>query len=188
VGCKVVDHNAPHLLQNVAGHLVIPQDAQEDRPDLAFQSLTPNPFRLCDAHLQGPDWGLFDFIGPCASVTGCCHLFRRKALDSPQAAGGGFSLALGPSQYDDFERDLRMLDSGAKAVYTGHLRVRHRKRSGLAGQGADAAGAGAAGNRYKMQCLHPRADIARHMAAQAQWLEAHQLDRLRELDDRKPGE
>ncbi|MDP3427763.1 MAG: glycosyltransferase [Humidesulfovibrio sp.] len=199
VGCKVADHHAPHLLQNVAGHLMIPQEAPEDRPDLAFQSLSPNPFRLCDAHLQGPDWGLFDFISPCASVTGCCHLFRRKALidsSGAPAAAGGFSLALGPSQYDDFERDLRMLDSGAKAVYTGHLRVRHRKRSGLAsqgggqggGQGVNAAGAGAAGNRYKMQCMHPRADIARHIDAQAEWLEAHQLDRLRALDALGPGE
>jgi len=182
VGCKVVDHHAPHLLQNVAGHLAIPQDVDDSRPDLDFQSLTPNPFRLLDAHLQGPDWGLFDFIGPCASVTGCCHLFRRKALDAPLAAGGGFSLALGPSQYDDFERDLRMLDSGANAVYTGHLRVRHRKRSGLSGQDGGATGANAAGNRYKMQCLHPRQDIARHMDAQAERLEAHQAGRLLLLD------
>jgi len=189
VGCKVADHHAPHLLQNVAGHLAIPQGVDENRPDLDFQSLTPNPFRLLDAHLQGPDWGLFDFVSPCASVTGCCHLFRRAALDAPTAAGGGFSLALGPSQYDDFERDLRMLDSGANAVYAGHLRVRHRKRSGLSsqgggqGQGGDAAGANAAGNRYKMQCLHPRADIARHMATQAGRLEAHQGGRLRLLDE-----
>jgi len=190
VGCKVADHHAPHLLQNVAGHLVIPLDAPEDRPDMDFQSLTPNPFRLCDAHLQGPDWGLFDFAGPCASVTGCCHLFRRAALAAPAAAGGGFSLALGPSQYDDFERDLRMLDSGANAVYQGHLRVRHRKRSGLSSQGggqgsgqdADAASANAQGNRYKMQTMHPRQEIARHVEAQAGRLEAHQRDRLRLLD------
>jgi hypothetical protein len=152
-----------------------------------FQSPTPNPFRLCAAHLQGPDWGLFDFLGPCASVTGCCHLFRREALIAPQAAGGGFSLALGPSQYDDFERDLRMLSSGANAVYQGHLRVRHRKRSGLSsqggGQGTEAASANAQGNRYKMQTMHPREEIARHIAAQAEWLEAQQQRRLGLLDE-----
>jgi GT2 family glycosyltransferase len=193
VGCKVADHHAPHLLQNAAGHLVIPPDASDDRPDMDFQSLTPNPFRLCDAHLQGPDWGLFDFVSPCASVTGCCHMFRRAALidstGAPMAAGGGFSLALGPSQYDDFERDLRMLSSGALAVYTGHLRVRHRKRSGLSsqgggqGQGGDAASANAQGNRYKMQTMHPREEIARHMAAQAEGLEQNLLDRLGLLDE-----
>lgn len=192
IGCKVADHHAPHLLQNAAGHLVIPQEAAEDRPDLAFQTLTPNPFRLSDAHLQGPDWGLFDFVGPCASVTGCCHLFRRAALDAAPAAGGGFSLALGPSQYDDFERDLRMLDFGAHAVYQGHLRVRHRKRSGLAGQGSGqdggAAGANAQGNRYKMQCMHPRAEIAGHISAQAERLLAHQAARLRLLDTHMTGE
>jgi hypothetical protein len=151
----------------VAGHLVIPPDASEDRPELDFQSLTPNPFRLLDAHLQGPDWGLFDFIGPCASVTGCCHLFTRAALAAPFAQGGGFSLALGPSQYDDFERDLRMLSAGRHAVYQGHLRVRHRKRSGLAAQGAEAAASNANGNRYKMQTMHPRAEVAGFTSAQA---------------------
>jgi len=185
VGCKVADHHAPHLLQNVAGHLVIPPDVPDDRPDLDFQSLTPNPFRLADAHLQGPDWGLFDFMAPCASVTGCCHLFRRTALDAPMAAGGGFSLALGPSQYDDFERDLRMLSSGATAVYTGHLRVRHRKRSGLAGQGADAASANAQGNRYKMQTMHPREEISGFIQAQAERLETHVQGRLRLLDEQR---
>jgi len=186
VGCKVADHHAPHLLQNAAGHLAIPAEVPEDRPDVDFQSLTPNPFRLCDAHLQGPDWGLFDFISPCASVTGCCHLFRRKALDAPPEAGGGFSLALGPTQYDDFERDLRMLSSGALAVYTGHLRVGHRKRSGLSAQGAgqtgDAAGAGAQGNRYKMQTLHPRAEIAGFIETQAERQEARVRDALDLLD------
>ncbi|GAB6126785.1 glycosyltransferase [Humidesulfovibrio idahonensis] len=167
VGCKVADHQAPHLLQNVAGHLVIPPDAPDNRPELDFQSLTPNPFRLLDAHLQGPDWGLFDFIGPCASVTGCCHLFTRAALAAPFAQGGGFSLALGPSQYDDFERDLRMLGAGRHAVYQGHLRVRHRKRSGLAAQGAEAAASNANGNRYKMQTMHPRAEVAGFTSAQA---------------------
>ncbi len=166
VGCTVADHQAPHLLQNVAGHLVIPQDAPDDRPDLDFQSLTPNPFRLADAHLQGPDWGLFEFVSCCDSVTGCCHAFRRAAFD----AAGPFSLALGPSQYDDFERDLRMLASGRVAVCQGHLRVRHRKRSGLAAQGGDGASSNAQGNRYKMQTMHPREEIAGFIAAQARRL------------------
>lgn len=170
VGCKVADHQAPHLLQNVAGHLVIPPEAADNRADVDFQSLTPNPFRLCDAHLQGPDWGLFDCISPCASVTGCCHLFRRQAFD----AVGTFSLALAPSQYDDFERDLRMLATGRAAVCQGHLRVRHRKRSGLASQGAPGqageASSNAQGNRYKMQTMHSREEIAGFIAAQAQRL------------------
>lgn len=168
-GCKVADHQAPRLLQNVAGRLAIPRDAPDDRPDLDFRSLAPNPFRLLDAHLQGPDWGLFDFIGPADSVTGCCHMFPREALDEPFDRGGGFSLALSPSQYDDFERDLRMLSGGKSAVYQGFLRVRHRKRSGLAAQGG-AAQASANGNRYKMQTMHSRQEVAGFIAAQAETL------------------
>ncbi len=183
VGCKVADHQAPHLLQNVAGHLALlppasrpdasPDIGSDASPDAAspldLQSLTPNPFRLDDAHLQGPDWGLFDFVSRCDSVTGCCHLFRRQALEAPFAQGGGFSLALGPSQYDDLERDLRMLAGGRVAVCQGHLRVRHRKRSGLASQ-EGGEGANAQGNRYKMQTLHAREEIAGFIAAQAQRL------------------
>ena len=184
VGCRVADHQAPHLLQNVAGQLVLLPPAQQadgaapvadldaapdSAPAMDLQSLTPNPFRLDDAHLQGPDWGLFDFVARCDSVTGCCHLFRRHALEAPFAQGGGFSLALGPSQYDDFERDLRMLAGGRVAVCQGHLRVRHRKRSGLAAQ-EGGEGANAQGNRYKMQTLHPRDEIAGFIAAQAQRL------------------
>jgi GT2 family glycosyltransferase len=170
VGCKVVDHQAPRLLQSVAGHLVFPPKPPEALPEPDFQSLTPNPFRLLDAHLQGPDWGFFDFIGPCASVTGCCHMFSRAALDAPFALGGGFSLALGPSQYDDFERDLRMLAAGRHAAYQGQLRVRHRKRSGIAALGAGAAASNANGNRYKMQTMHPRSEVAGFISDQALWL------------------
>lgn len=188
-GCKVTDHAAPRLLQNVAGMLTIPPEAPQgaDWQGIDWQGLSPNPFRLLDAHLQGPDWGLFDYLAPCSSVTGCCHAFARNWLDLPQkdggaAGGGGFSLMLMPSQYDDFERDLRMLDGGGYAAYTGHLRVRHRKRSGIAGQGADEAGAGAAGNRYKMQCMHDRASVARHIAAQGLRAEAHLRAALALLD------
>lgn len=182
IGCTVADFQAPHLLQHVAGHLVIPPDAPSDRPDLDFQSLTPNPFRLLDAHLMGPDWGLFAHLSPCASVTGCCHLFRRAALDAPAARGGGFALALGPSQYDDFERDLRMCAAGGFAVHTGHLKVRHRKRSGISAQAGDEASSNAAGNRYKMQTLHPRAEINASIAAQNARLAARMTETLRLLD------
>jgi len=176
----VVDHAAPRCLQNVAGHLVVPDDnitdsADATPPDMDFSSRTPNPFRLGDAHLQGPDWGLFDYAGPCASVTGCCHLFRRADLVAPTNQGGGFSLAL-----------MRMLAAGGFAAYTGHVRVRHRKRSGIAGQGGgqeeNAAGANAQGNRYKMQTMHPRAEIAQNIIAQAERLEAHLRSRLQHLD------
>jgi len=181
-GCTVADHQAPHLLQNVAGQLIIPPDAPEDRPDLDLRSLAPNPFRLLDAHLQGPDWGLFAHVSPCASVTGCCHLFRRADLDAPAERGGGFSLALGPSQFDDFERDLRLCASGGFAAHTGHLKVRHRKRSGIASLSGDEASANALGNRYKMQAIHPRAEIAGCIRAQNARLAAHVASTLRRLD------
>lgn len=168
-GCSVAAQEAPHRLLAGAGQLVIPTQAAPDRPDLDFQSLTPNPFGLCDAHRQGPDWGLSERLGPCASVPGCCQLLRRADLDVPFAQGGGFSLALGPNGTDGpedtaaFERDLRLLATGRFAAHQGHLRVLRR---GSADQSPQAV-SNARANRYKLQTMHSREAIAGLISAQA---------------------
>lgn len=168
-GCSVAAHEAPQRLHSAAGQLVIPPEAAPDRPDLDFQSLTPNPLGLCDAHSQGPDWSLFEHLGPCASVSGRCLLVRRADLDAPFAQGGGFSLALGPTGTDgpegsaDFERDLRRLIAGGFAAHQGHLRVLRR---GVVDPSPDMV-SNAQGNRYKLQTMHPREEIAGLLTAQA---------------------
>ncbi|MEF2144554.1 MAG: glycosyltransferase [Desulfovibrionaceae bacterium] len=150
-GCRVVDDAQPYMLQSVDYHLLPhgnPKGDVASGPDLAC--LEPHPIKLSNLHLQGSDQGQFSYLRPCASVTGCCHLFRKdRFLET-----GDFSLFLSPSQYDDMERDLRMLASGRLAVYQGHLRVRHRKRTGSVTMAPGAEGANALGNRYKMQVMH----------------------------------
>ena len=150
-GCKVVDHANPALIQSADAHLL----ADPDGPPLDLESATPNPFRLSDLHIQSLDNGLFDCLRPCASVTGCCHLFRTATLlDS-----GDFALHLSPTQYDDMEHDLRLCESGLFAVYQGHLTVRHRKRTGAASRVSDSEQGNALGNKYKMQTMHDREAI-----------------------------
>ncbi len=154
-GCKVVDHAAQSVMQSADLHLVLPP-AGPEIPALDLESRSPSPFCLSDLHIQTLDLGFFDHMRPCASVTGCCHMFRTPVL----LDNGGFSLRLSPSQYDDLEHDLRLAKSGRTAVYQGHLTVRHKKRTGAAARLPGREEGNAVGNRYKLQVMHPRAEIA----------------------------
>jgi hypothetical protein len=57
----------------------------------------------------------------------------RRGDNFPDTGGesGGFSLVFSPSQFDDFELDLRMDLKGKLPVYNGHLAIRHVRRSAI---------------------------------------------------------
>ncbi len=167
-GCKVLDHAAPAVMQSVDLHMIQPVGDEGEGPEVDLSKIAPNPFRCSDLHLYLLDSGFFDYMRPCASVTGCCHLFRtQKLLDN-----GGFSLFLSPSQYDDLEHDLRSCLKGEFPVYQGHLGIRHRKRSGFASHTSFVQEGNALGNRYKMQAMHPRSEILRIMAEEERLLQS----------------
>ncbi len=167
-GCKVVDHVSPAVMQSVDLHIIQPAGEEGDGPEIDLTKIAPNPFRVSNIHNQLLDAGYFDFMRPCASVTGCCHLFRTaKLLDN-----GGFSLFLSPSQYDDMEHDLRSCLKGDFAVYQGHLRVLHRKNTGAASRVSVVQEGNALGNKYKMQAMHPRSEILQIMADEERLLQS----------------
>ena len=174
-GCKVVDHAASRIVQSADLHLMFPRGMDPARPDLDLSATDPNPFRLSDLHVLGLDTGLFDHARPCASVTGCCHLFRTATL----LDNGGFSLYLSPSQYDDMEHDLRLCKARKFPAYSGHLVVRHKKRTGAASRVSRSEEMSALGNKYKMQVLHDRAEIEASLAAERELLEADLLAKIR---------
>ncbi|WP_241667493.1 glycosyltransferase [Pseudodesulfovibrio senegalensis] len=174
-GCKVVDHAQPLLMQHADGQLTLP-----DATGATTASLAPNPVKLSDLHVQSTDTGLFDYMRPCASVTGCCHLFRTERL----LKTGDFSIHLSPSQYDDFEHDLRLCEAGMFPVYTGHLRVLHKKRSGAASRVSGPEEGNALGNRYKMQAMHARSDLHKAEQAGLALLEEDLQAKMRALDER----
>jgi GT2 family glycosyltransferase len=166
-GCKVRDAANPAVIQNADLHL---------RPGLGAP---PAPrevgcaVALTDLHLQEPDFGQFDCLRPCVSVTGCCHLLRVETL----RASGGFDIALSPSQLDDMDHDLRLNAGGSFAVCQGHLAVGHARRSGAQTRLDARAAAHAYGNLAKIE---RRAD-ARELAGIA----ARDAERLaRELPGR----
>ncbi|WP_243544257.1 glycosyltransferase family 2 protein [Pseudodesulfovibrio tunisiensis] len=173
-GCRVVDHANPALIQHADQHLLVPEDASFD-----LSRTEPNPFRLSNLHVQTLDFGAFDVLRSCASVTGCCHLFRTEIL----LESGPFALHLSPSQYDDMEHDLRLAESGRFAVYQGHLAVRHRKRSGVASRISPSEEGNALGNKYKMQTMHSRVDLLAAAAREQELLECDLSRRIRLLDD-----
>ncbi|WP_432734747.1 glycosyltransferase family 2 protein [Maridesulfovibrio sp. FT414] len=178
-GCKVVDHSSPAVMQSVDLHIAQPSRDEGDGPEVDLSKMSPNPFKVSDLHHQLLDAGYFDYMRPCASVTGCCHLFRTaKLLDN-----GGFSLFLSPSQYDDMEHDLRSCLKGEFGVYQGHLRVLHRKNTGAASRTDVVQEGNALGNKYKMQAMHPRSEILRIMADEERLLQSDLEKKMQYLRD-----
>jgi len=173
-GCKVVDHANPALLQSADSHLQVDPDAGPS--DLTRTA--PNPFRLSDLHIQNIDTGLLDILRPCASVTGCCHLFRTATL----LESGDFAIHLSPSQYDDMEHDLRLCEAGKFPVYQGHLAIRHRKRTGAASRVNPQEEGNALGNKYKMQTMHDREALLDAMQAEQALLEQDILNKIRLIE------
>lgn len=151
-GCKVVDHAQVTLLQSVDLHLMPPvseSDRQQERR-----------FKVSDVHHQTLDFGQFDYLRPCASVTGCCHLFRMDRL----LESGGFDLRFSPSQYDDLEHDIRLNTNGQYAVYQGFLSIRHKKRSGKASRTSTAEFGNSFANMHKLQKKYSLQEYERIMA------------------------
>jgi len=110
-GCKVVDLAHPGRVQSAETNLL------EEEGDL------PGFSSLCTQDL---DYGQWDRVRPCTSVTGCFHAFRTATLNT----SGGFDIRFSPTQYDDLDHDLRLAARGVFPVCQGHLTVRHARLSG----------------------------------------------------------
>lgn len=151
-GCKVVNHSNPMVLQAVDLHL---DEGGEVLP--APEPMQPymRRFSVSDIHHQELDYGWFDYMRPCASVTGCTHMYLRETL----MEHGGFDLRFSPTQYDDLEHDLRGVLHGRLPVYTGHLRVTHMKRTGKASHTDSGEFGNAYANMYKLQMKYTAAEF-----------------------------
>ena len=132
-GCKVVNYDGPMRVQ--CGEHNLTANAHERQEVLMSTTM-----------LQDGDFGQAEYIRPCASVTGCVHLFKTETL----LANGDFDLRFSPTQYDDLERDLRMVLGGGYAVYTGHLAIPHKRKSGAMADIGKPESANGAGNLHKL--------------------------------------
>ena len=163
-GCRVVDEANPLVAQSVD---ISPAPTQPGGQALLLPGL----------HGAQPDLGRFDYLRPCVSVTGCCHLLREADISTT----GGFDIRFSPSQYDDFERDLRLCLAGGHAVYQGHLRVLHKRRSGSAAERSPAEMGNATANTHKLLTKHGAEDLQRVQARGEALLEGDLVAKLRAL-------
>lgn len=113
VGCRIMDQRPRESVQMA---------------DVNLFSQTPDQdFQIANAGGGELDLGLHAYSRPCLSVTGCCHLLdRQRAVDL-----GGFDLRFSPSQFDDFDLDLRNALHGGHAIFVGRTAIRHCQRSSL---------------------------------------------------------
>jgi len=170
-GCRVVDHDRRHMIQCADFHLV-PGDSPEKKPGGLPDFV--QRFSIATLHIHAAqDFGQFTYMRPCASVTGCCHLFRRVRLFET----GLFDIRYSPSQFDDFEHDLRHIMGGDMPVYQGYLRIPHVRRTGSYGAGEDPQLANSWANMYKLQMRYPRQTFDRIRAAEHAALLADALAR-----------
>lgn len=170
-GCRVADAHAPLRAQSVDLHFeprVTPQGGLAEEM----------PFSIAAVHADGCDFGQHAYMRPATSVTGCCHLLTRKSLDGL----GGFDLRFSPSQFDDFERDLRAAMRAHECAYNGHLAVSHKKRSGQGAKTTPRQQANIDGNMAKLMSGCPPRDVAAIVAADVARLERMLEEQLRALD------
>ena len=198
-GLKILDYNAPYLTQSADLHVLPPEEFTQnaERLEALATALAANDFQACPpfssyslnrAHSQGftirnpaqaaSNFGHFDYTRPCASVTGCCHMFKSKDL----ITGGGFNLSFSPSQYDDLERDLRHAAEGGFAAYSGESGVWHMQRTGRGRKMSPAAFGTGLANRYKLSAHFNEERVFRIMASQLRILEKDLLMKFARLE------
>ncbi len=136
IGCRIKSASAPHFLQSADYNLLPLAGGAADQTLAIYDNCTGTP-----------DFGLFTYSRPAASVSGCCHLLRLDLMDSV----GGFDLRYTPSQFDDLDRDLRLLAAGSPAFYLGDLEVRHIQFSSLAKAESPAKMGHVLGNKKKLE-------------------------------------
>ncbi len=148
-GCRVVDASNPAHIQSADLFL-------EPLPEPSGNPAFSRAFETSRGHLHALDMGRFDYLRPCASVTGCCHLFSARSLHE----AGDFDIRLSPSQYDDLDHDFRGLLAGRAPVYQGHVRVLHRKCTGSQGRPGGSQYSTGFANQFKLHQLYSREEFA----------------------------
>ena len=194
-GLKIIDYHAPHTNQSADLHIMSREIGPGPFPSPHLAELitsdAPNPpnlppdayslnkaysrsFDVVNPAQGAADFGLFNYIRPCASVTGCCHMFRTANL----LQHGGFNLSFSPSQCDDVERDLRLAAEGLYVCYSGLGSAYHLQRTGRGKMRSPAYGSGVA-NHYKLSAHFSQQRVIQIMRHQFKIMEQDLLSKLK---------
>lgn len=119
-----------HPQAGVAGVKVL-SPVQPPRLQYLYRNVAVARSDLIRISLDVPNWnydvGFYDFTRPTANVMGCCHVFRREALDAVQY----FDIRFSPSQMDDIAHDLELALAGYDVIYHGLVGCIHHQMSGI---------------------------------------------------------
>ncbi|KHK04130.1 glycosyltransferase family 2 protein [Desulfovibrio sp. TomC] len=151
VGCAITDMDAPRDHQSADFNLFPPDMGQPSMAEVKERLFVCEPCR------GAPDLSLFAYARPCLSVSGCCHLLSRQALEK----AGPFDIRFNPTQFDDLERDIRSFLAGYPCVYDGTVRVAHKQGSSLAKAQTQAQVSQVLGNKIKLEYAVSDADADR---------------------------
>ena len=99
---------------------------------------------------------MYSYTRACVSVTGCCHLLNMQAVH----AAGPFDVRFNPSQFDDFERDIRSSIAGWPTYYAGQVCIRHLQHSSLRQAISVPQQAHIMGNKMKLEFLQNKQQLA----------------------------
>lgn len=106
VGPKIINDNGPRTVQ--CG------------PYRHFPSLY--------GHDDEADAGQADYLARATHVRGCCNLYRRDVF----RLCGLFDPRFSPSQFDDPDHHIALIQAGYEVLYDGRVAVVHKLNSGLA--------------------------------------------------------
>lgn len=164
VGCRIMDQ-APGKTVQMA--------------DVNLLDIGPDgDFLIANAGSGELDLGLHDYTRPCLSVTGCCHMMDRCHAQKL----GGFDLRFGPSQFDDFDLDLRNALQGGHAIYAGRTAIRHCQRSSLNQADSEAKQGHIQGNMLKLRTKYTPDQKAKLLRRNCELLWQDLLAKTRELE------
>jgi len=94
------------------------------------QTIQCGPYRHFPSiygHDDEVDNGQADYLSRVSHVRGCCNLYRRDAL----IRSGPFDARFSPTQFDDPDHHLAVLQAGYEIIYDGRVRVVHKLNNGL---------------------------------------------------------
>ncbi len=80
-----------------------------------------------NAHENEIDNGQADYISRTTHIKGCCNLYRRDVFNNC----GLFDIRYSPSQFDDPDHQIKLLQRGYEIIYNGRVGVVHKLNSGV---------------------------------------------------------
>lgn len=98
-----------------------------DNPTNTIQCGPYRHFPVLYGHDDEADLGQANYLSRSTHVRGCCNLYRRDVF----ARCGMLDLRYSPSQFDDPDHHIALLNAGYEIIYDGRVSVVHKLNSGL---------------------------------------------------------